>query len=93
MNIPPYLEVKYLQEVLSGGRIGKIQLTLDSEKLYQLGLNQTSVYLAKEPGDKVSPENEIVVSAVLLPDFSGLSADELAQAPQLEMSADSLHFD
>ena len=92
MHIPPYLEVKYLPEELSGGRIGKIQLTLDSEKLYQLGLNQTSVYLAKEPGDKVSPENEIVVSAVLLPDFSGLSADELAQAPQLEMSADSLHF-
>ena len=66
MHIPPYLEVKYLPEELSGGRIGKIQLTLDSEKLYQLGLNQTSV---------------------------GLSADELAQAPQLEMSADSLHFE
>lgn len=90
MHIPPYLDVKYLPEKLSGGRIGKIQLTLDSEKLYQLGLNQTSVYLAKEPGDKVSEENEIVISAVLLPDFSGLSAEELARAPKLELSADSL---
>lgn len=93
MHIPPYLEVKYLPEKLSGGRIGKIQLTLDSEKLYQLGLNQTSVYIAKEPGDKVGEANEIVVSAVLLPDFSGLSAEELARAPKMELSADSLKFE
>ena len=41
-------------------------------------------------GDKVSEENEIVVSAVLLPDFSQLTAEQLAQAPELTLSAQEL---
>lgn len=70
MHLPPYLSAEYYPEVLAGGRMGKIMLTLDSEKLRQMGLTQASIYLAREMGDKVSEENEIVVSAVLLPDFS-----------------------
>ena len=70
--------------------MGKIMLTLDSEKLRQMGLTQASIYLAREMGDKVSEENEIVVSAVLLPDFSSLSAQEREQAPCMVLSADSV---
>lgn len=90
MHLPPYLEARYLPEKLSGGRIGRIQLTLDSERLQQLGLNQTNIYLARKVGDQIGEENEIVVSAVLLPDFSKLSKADLERAPKMVLSADSL---
>ena len=90
MHLPPYLEARYLPEKLSGGRIGKIQLTLDSEHLQQLGLNQTNIYLARKVGDQIGEENEIVVSAVLLPDFSKLTKADLERAPKMVLSADSL---
>ena len=90
MHLPSYLSAQYFPETLSGGRIGKIMLTLDSEKLHQMGLTQTSIYLARKVGDKVSEDNEITVSSVLLPDFSSLSAKDRDQAPHMELSADTL---
>lgn len=90
MHLPPYLTAQYFPETLAGGRIGKIVLTLDSKRLMQMGLTQTSLYLARFMGDKVNDENEISVSAVLLPDFSKLTARQLDQAPVMALSADSL---
>lgn len=90
MHLPAYLSAQYFPEQLNGGRMGKILLTLDSEKLHQMGLTQTSIYLAREVGDRVSEENEITVSAVLLPDFSSLSVKDRELAPQMELSADTL---
>lgn len=92
MHLPPYLTAQYYPEILSGGRMGKIMLTLDSEKLKQMGLTQTSIYLARFSGDKVGEENEITVSSVLLPDFSGLSAGQLENAPKMQLSADTLNL-
>ena len=62
MHLPSYLTARYSPEVLAGGRIGKIELTLNSEKLNTMGLTQTSVYLSRYEGDHVSDENEIAVS-------------------------------
>lgn len=90
MHLPPYLEAVYEPENIPGGKAGNIRLRLDSRKLYQLGLNQTSVYLARYMGDKVSEENEIVVSAVLLPDFSNLTADKIENAPELTLSEEEM---
>lgn len=70
MHLPPYLSAVATPEKLGRGRTGKIKVTLDTEKLPKLGLTTASVYLSRFPGDKVSEENEIPVSAVLLPDFS-----------------------
>ncbi|MBQ7442741.1 MAG: DUF1573 domain-containing protein [Bacteroidaceae bacterium] len=92
MHLPTYLSATYEPEQLAGGRVGRILLTLDSEKLKSYGLTQTSVYLARHMGDKVSAANEISVSALLLPDFSGMSIDDAHNAPQLTLSADSLDF-
>lgn len=90
MHLPPYLTARYFPETLAGGRIGKIVLTLDSKRLMRMGLTQTSLYLARFMGDKVGDENEISVSAVLLPDFSKLTARQLEQAPVMALSADSI---
>ena len=92
MHLPSYLSARYIPELLAGGRVGRIHLTLDSEKLKNYGLTETTIYLARHLGDKVGTENEIDVSAVLLPSFAHLSAAELATAPQLSLSQDSLDF-
>lgn len=86
MHLPPYLETEVKPDVLQKGEKGIITLTLNSEKLTDLGLTQASVYLARFAGDKVGEENEIPVSAILLPDFSGMSAAEKANAPAVSLS-------
>lgn len=92
MHLPSYLEVKTIPEVLTPKRPGKILLTLHSDKLNDLGLTHTSVYLARFPGDKVSEENEINIMAVLLPDFSKLTAAQRALAPNIQLSASELNL-
>ncbi len=87
MHLPPYLKMKAEPGVLQKGERGVVELTLETERLSGLGLTQTSVYLSRFSGDKVSDENEIPVSAVLLPDFSGLSEAEQAEAPAVSLSA------
>ena len=86
MHLPPYLQMEVKPNVLQKGEKGVITLTLDSEKLTDLGLTQTSVYLARFAGDKVGDENEIPVSAILLPDFSGMTVTEKTNAPSIQLS-------
>lgn len=90
MHLPPYLTAIVSPEQLAPNRPGKITVTLHSEKLHDYGLTQTSVYLAGNPGDKISPDHEISVSAVLLPAVSKMSADERLHAPRLQMSKQNI---
>lgn len=93
MHLPSYLEAQFQPEELSKGRVGKINLRLHSDRLKEYGLTQTSIFMSRYPGDKVSNDNEIEVTALLLPAFAHLNAEELAQAPQMFLSEDSLTFD
>ena len=90
MHLPPYLVTENKPRVLQPGKAGLIRVKLLSEKLPDMGMTQTSVYLSRFVGDKVSVENEIPVNAVLLPDFSNLTPDERARAPRIELSASEL---
>lgn len=92
MHLPPYLTARYVPERLAGGRVGRIVLRLDSEKLKSHGLTQTTVYLARRMGDKVGSDNEIAVSALLLPPFAHLTAQQMQTAPHIQLSADTLDF-
>lgn len=87
MHLPTYLQASADPAVLQEGEKGTITLTLNSEKLTDFGLTQTSVYLSRFSGDKVGEENEIPVSAILLPDFSELTEAEKANAPAISLSA------
>ena len=71
-------------------RSGEVVLTLDSKKLHDFGLNQTSIYLGERPGDKISSEREISVSAVLLPGFEEMTSSQKAQAPKVALSTSTL---
>lgn len=95
MHLPSYLSMEVEPKVLLKGERGVITLTLKSDKLTDLGLTQSSVYLARFSGDKVSEDNELPVSAILLPDFSLMSEQEKLNGPvmsisetELDMSAD-----
>ncbi len=81
MHLPNYLKAEYFPATIKKGRVGKIRITLLSEKLMMDGLNQTSIYMARYMGDRVGEQNEIVVSAVRLPNFQGLTASQLEKAP------------
>lgn len=92
MHLPPYLSAQAFPEELAPNSLGKIVVTLDSEQLPKLGLTRASVYLSRFLGDTVGDENEIPLSAVLLPDFSQISAVERLNPPALSLSAKELIY-
>ena len=90
MHLPPYLSAEVSPTTIRPGRSGKVTVTLNSNKLRDFGLSQTNIYLGFAQGDKVSADKAIEVSAVLLPDFEKLSDDQLAVAPHIQLSTDTL---
>lgn len=92
MHLPGYLEARVSPTEIAPGHTGEITITLKSSFLRDFGLTQTSIYLGMFPGDKVAPEKEIPVSAVLLPDFNKLSDVQLDNAPQLQLSTTKLNL-
>lgn len=90
MHLPDYLTADVSPSKIAPGHSGVVTLTLDSKRLKEMGLTQTSVYLGAFPGDRVSREKELSVSAVLLPKFDNLTATQLANAPRLYLSAREL---
>lgn len=92
MHLPPYLHAFVSPSKVAPRHSAEISFVLDSKKLRDLGLNQTSVYLGERPGDRIAPEKEIVVSAVLLPGFENMTPTKKALAPKIEMSATNLNL-
>lgn len=92
MHLPPYLHAFVSPSKVAPRHSAEISFVLDSKKLRDLGLNQTSVYLGERPGDRIAPEKEIVVSAVLLPGFENMTPTKKALAPKMEMSTTELNL-
>ncbi len=90
MHLPSYLKAKMTPEVLVPNQIGTFTVTLNSTMLHDFGLTQSTIYVAPNPGDKVSQEREISVSAVLLPSFVGVSNAQLQYAPKMELSKENV---
>lgn len=92
MHLPDYLHAFVSPSKVAPRHSAEISFVLDSKKLRDLGLNQTSVYLGERPGDKIAQEKEIVVSAVLLPGFDNMTPAKKALAPKMEMSTTELNL-
>jgi archaellum component FlaF (FlaF/FlaG flagellin family) len=92
MHLPPYLSAEAVPERIGRDRTGKVIITLDTEKLPKLGITTASVYVSRYLGDKVSEDNELKVSAVLLPDFSHLTPEEKANEPVVDLSETMLEM-
>lgn len=92
MHLPPYLTSYVMPEKLNPGHQGKISISLASEKLPDYGLTQTTIYLANKLGEKVSNNNAMGVSAVLLPSFNAGNTNN-EQGPKLDISSEILELD
>jgi len=89
LHLPPYLKAVCVPERLAPNRGGKMTVTLLSDKIFDYGLTQAPVYLARQLGDKVNSEIEIPVSVVLLPDVADVALD---LAPQIQLTAEEFHL-
>lgn len=93
MHLPPYLSADISPQYLRPGMTGKIWVTLNSAELRDYGITQTSIYLANKLGETVSPDNEVIASAVLLPSFASLTETELLNAPKITLSEENITVD
>lgn len=92
MHLPDYIKAEVSPSQIRAGRSGVAILTLDTRQIRNFGLTQTTVYLGRNPGDKVAANKAIDISAVLLPSFSELTDVQLALAPQIQLSATTLNL-
>ena len=90
MHLPPYLTATMTPKRLAPRQAGILKVALNSSQIHDYGLTQTAVYLAQNPGDKVSPENEIPVSVILLPSFTGISESATQYAPRIQLSKEQV---
>ena len=89
MHLPKYITVKCEPEIILPGQKGFLNIILHSEQLRSLGLTQTNIYLSRYPGDQISTENEILVSATLLPEFD-LTETQKLNAPAVKLTSSTL---
>lgn len=92
MHLPDYIEAEVSPSKIAPGRTGVAIFTLNSHDIRNYGLTQTSVYLGRQPGDRVAPQKEIAISAVLLPSFSNLTEQQLTSAPKIKLSTTTLNL-
>ena len=90
MHLPDYLSASVMPKKIAPGRSGVVRITLNTQKMPDFGLTQTSIYLGTFPGDKVSEEKEIPVSIVLLPEYQQLSEAERLKAPIMQLYPQTL---
>lgn len=85
-HLPSYLSATVTPAELLPGKSGKVVLTLNSQNIHDFGLTQASVHLASQLGEKVSPETELPVSVVLLPNLKNFEGKNKQYAPQMVLS-------
>ena len=85
MHLPSYITAECFPAMLGRGRRGVISLKLNTNKMSNIGINQSNIYLARYSGDKVGDGNEINVTSVLLPEVVD-SSDNILK-PKLHVSS------
>ena len=87
LHLPEYLRADVSPSSIPPGKTGVLTLTFDSRKIADYGLTQTSVYLGQSPSDKVAPEKEIHVEAILIPSTGEVTEQRLAYMPKMRISS------
>lgn len=86
MHLPDYLKADISPSSIPPGKQAVMHITLNSSMVKDYGLLQTSVYLGQKAGDKVSPDNQIDITAILLPHFGVVSDQQLVYMPKMKIS-------
>ncbi len=92
MHLPPYLTAVMMPEELKPDQAGKMMVTLNSDRVHDNGLTQTTLYMAGNPGDKIRQDHEIGVSVVVLPPFNKWTDAQLAKAPHMALSKERVEI-
>lgn len=90
MHLPSYIDMEASPSVLPKGGQGTLTLTLHPERLSDMGVSRASVYLSRFTGDKVSKDNELPLTATLLPDFTGMTESERLNAPHIDIDTTAI---
>ncbi len=90
MHLPPYLKADVSPSAIPPGKSGVIYLTLRSDRMDDFGLTQTAVYLGFKPGDKISEDKQIPITAILLPSFGMVTEQQMVYMPKLRISDTTL---
>lgn len=91
MHLPNYISADVQPSSIAPRSEGIITIKLDSRSLRNFGLTQTTINLGMYPGDKVSENNEIGVSAVLLPTPNS-NGTTTQNAPKIKLSDTELNI-
>lgn len=89
MHLPDWLKAEISPTRMAPEQGGELTFTLLSDKLRNMGLSETSIYLGKFPGDKIAQDKEIPASVILLPSVQELDKNN-PNAPKLSISATSI---
>lgn len=92
VHTPQYMTAQITPNVIQPGKQGVITFTLDANMLPRYGLTQTSVYVTSFPGETISKEKEILVTAIKLPSLQ-LSESQRNRVPVLTLSASDIKLD
>lgn len=92
MHLPAYLSAQVSPSRIPPGKSGVATIILHSDKLRDFGLTQTTIYLGENPGDKVSQEKSINVSAILLPSNFNQQFEENQPSPKIRISTTNLQL-
>lgn len=87
MRLPSYLRAEMIPSRIAPKKGGVIRVTLNSNVIHSMGLNQSSVYLAKSASEKVSEDKEIPVSVILLPELLAQDAAAIKAGPHCQLSS------
>lgn len=92
MHLPSYLRAEVTPTRLAPKKGGVLRVTLNSSHLKSMGLIQSSIYLGKNAGEKVSVDKEIVVSAIVLPEQKAQDDALVMNAPHATLSTNVIDF-
>ncbi len=91
-KVPRHLDVSMSPETLAGGQKGEIIITYHAEKAKDWGIRRDEFWVKLPFSDKPQPQNKITVSADIQEDYSGMTPDQIAKAPHLEIGSDLVDF-
>lgn len=90
LQLPKYLKADVSPSEIQPGKSAVLRLTLMTNKLEDYGLEQASVFLAFNAGEKPTQDKEIHVTSILLPSMGQVTDQQLAYMPKMKISSTNL---
>ncbi len=90
INVPAHVTIACIPATIKPGETGVIQALYDASKKNDWGFVTDQVYVVFDDTKKYS--NRLTISATIAEDFSNLTEEELARAPQIDFDNKNFEF-